>query len=551
MKAWHRLGLAGALFASAATLAAETPGGAVELGRQLYRDGASRDGLALHATVAGDAALTGTAAACASCHRRSGLGSAEGGKVIAAVTAPILFNPRHSALPGTSLEAAAGGRPAYTETTLRRAIREGIDPGGRKLSPLMPRYALDDAGLDALIAYLKTLTATPAPGVTADRLHLATIVTDGVDEQTRWALLGVLERYVAGHNAEIRQETRRGQRAVLGHARAYRAYRKWDLHVWSLNGPADGWAAQLDRYYRAQPVFAVVSGAGRGAWRPVHEFCEQRELPCLFPNIDAPPEEVGFYSLYFSRGLSLEADLIARDLSARAAGRRVVQVHRDDESGRTAAAALRRALAASPEVTLNDQPLPVGQTPAAVTWSDPSMQAATDVVFWLSGEDLATVAAGAVVPPKTDSLYLSSTLVDDPESALPAELRPRARLVDTYDPPASWQARRARLIQWLQANGTLLDEERVQANAYFAITLVSHTLQHLRENYSREYLVERLEHATENAPWSSVYRTLSLGRGQRFASKGGYVIPWRPEDGFRDAGEWIVPFRTTRGASGG
>jgi hypothetical protein len=32
----------------------------------------------------------------------------------------------------------------------------------------------------------------------------------------------------------------------------------------------------------------VVSGLGGSNWAPVHQFCERRQLPCLFPNVDAP-----------------------------------------------------------------------------------------------------------------------------------------------------------------------------------------------------------------------------------------------------------------------
>jgi hypothetical protein len=105
-------------------------------------------------------------------------------------------------------------------------------------------------------------------------------------------------------------------------------------------------------------------------------------------------------------------------------------------------------------------------------------------------------------------------------------------------------------VSWLRAHGLETVDERVQANAYFAIGLVGHTLEHLRENYSREYLIERLEHAIENAPWTSVYRALGLGNDQRFAAKGGYVIRWRAADGAADGGPWIVPVSSADAPSG-
>lgn len=513
-----------------------------EHGRRLYHEGVRTDGQPVHATVAGDAPVVGMQAACVSCHRRSGLGSVEGGRVVAPVTAAALLRPRQPALPGAAAATGASGRPAYTDETLRRVIRDGVDPSGRRLSPLMPRYALDDAELDAITAYLRTLSAAPAPGVTTDHIHFATIVTDDVAPAARQALVDVLQQYFDDHNAEIRQQTRRGERAVLGHSRAYRAWRRWTLHVWTLTGGPESWGAQLERLYSAAPVFAVVSGVGRGAWQPVHEFCERQALPCLFPNSALPPAASGFYSLYFSRGLALEAELLAHDLLAQPVGdtRRVLQLYRDSDEGRAAAGALRQALDGTPQLVLSEHRLAAGADVAALRGAL-ARNAATDVVLWLSAKDLAAVAAGPALPNHVANVYLSSGLLADAERDVPVALRPRARLVHPYDLPAAWQARRARLTGWLRSHGLATVDERLQANAYFAASLVGHTLEHLRENYSREYLIERLEHATENAPWTSVYRSLSLGSGQRFAAKGGYVIRWRAGDGTADGGPWIVP----------
>jgi hypothetical protein len=64
----------------------------------------------------------------------------------------------------------------YTETTLSRAIREGVGPSGSTLSPLMPRFALNDATMCALIDYLRTLSPAPAAGrgIAGKRLRVGT-----------------------------------------------------------------------------------------------------------------------------------------------------------------------------------------------------------------------------------------------------------------------------------------------------------------------------------------------------------------------------------------
>ncbi|TGC11597.1 hypothetical protein CUN85_00745 [Methanolobus halotolerans] len=49
------------------------------------------------------------------------------------------------------------GHPPYTNETIKIAIREGIDPSGDELDPVMPRWHMSDEDLDDLIEYLRGL----------------------------------------------------------------------------------------------------------------------------------------------------------------------------------------------------------------------------------------------------------------------------------------------------------------------------------------------------------------------------------------------------------
>ena len=50
-----------------------------------------------------------------------------------------------------------------------------------ELGGLMPRYALGEAELQSLKAYLETLSAQWSPGVDRDTIRIATVVAPGVD----------------------------------------------------------------------------------------------------------------------------------------------------------------------------------------------------------------------------------------------------------------------------------------------------------------------------------------------------------------------------------
>src|SRR5262249_32707504 len=129
-------------------------------------------------------------------------------------------------------------------------------------------------------------------------------------------------------------------------------YRLWQVETWSLTGPRASWREQLARRQREHPVFALVGGLPPPApdsWRPIHDFCEAEERPCLFPETELPPPEPGRYHPSWSRGLALEADALARHLEHPGSGAtsgappRIVQVYRAATPGEVAATAFREA----------------------------------------------------------------------------------------------------------------------------------------------------------------------------------------------------------------
>ncbi len=81
--------------------------------------------------------------ACVSCHGPDG----KGGNVqmmMANVQAPDI---RYSSLT----------QSGYTDETIKRAITQGLDEGGKPLAWPTPRWQMNDAQLNDLIAFLKTL----------------------------------------------------------------------------------------------------------------------------------------------------------------------------------------------------------------------------------------------------------------------------------------------------------------------------------------------------------------------------------------------------------
>ncbi len=462
--------------------------------------------------------------ACASCHRRSGFGASEGGAFVPPVTGPLLFGSQRQERPDLfrelyqEVQTAAyrarvrdpRPRPAYTGASLARAVREGLDPAGRKLSTLMPRYPLSDEEMGHLTAYLRTLSAAPSPGVDAEAIHFATVFTPEVAPAERQAILAVMEAFFQRKNADTEGLLRHAGGSPWYKDDLAKGFRKWVLHVWDLQGSAE----ELEAKMKEQPVFALLAGAGD--WRSIHEFCEREEVPCLLPSTLLPSGS-GSYTIYFNSGLAGEAKALASYLEP---STRIVQVYRDTEESRAPAEAFRKGLGDR----VVDFPLGAKKP----------LPEADDLVLWLEGKDVAEL--GDLTGFRR--IYLSSSLADPAD--LPVSLREKLVFTYPYTLPGREGPHGYRVRAWLRSRGIERTHERQQLNAFYALSLAEHALDHMAGSFSRDFFVESVEREAEVEINPGVFPRLSLGPGQSFASKGCYIVRLGESDGIEPLSDWIV-----------
>jgi len=287
----------------------------VELGRRIYMEGISASGQPLQEKRTGTDHAGGAIAACETCHRRSGMGSLEGNIVITPINGRFLFatdeNRPIALVDPRAPKNVTRAHTPYTDDSFAKALREGLNAEGNPMSPLMPKYDLSDAEVKAVMAYLRQLSSELSPGVGEDTLRFATIVTPGVDPKKSEAMLAMMRTAFLQRNAS--QENYSG-RMRMPIDLIPRTLRNWELSVWELKGEPDTWGAQLAEKYSKEPVFAVISGISNTTWAPVHEFCQREKVPCLLPSVVLTPQESAYYPFYYSRGVALEADVLARHL---------------------------------------------------------------------------------------------------------------------------------------------------------------------------------------------------------------------------------------------
>ncbi len=490
-----------------------------EAGRRLYQQGLLFDGTPIVATSLGNPAVAASAFRCAACHRPSGYGGSEGGTYVPPITARALFaSDEPSRLqqfrelyqedrPAREWSKLRTGRlrPAYDETSLLQALHHGLDTAGRRLDPVMPRYQLGLRDSANLLAYLRTLSLAPAPGVDEETLQLATVFTPETNSDRQAAIAEVVAAFVKRKNAETAALRQRARFSPYYKDEFTPSWRLWVHRFWRLSGPAEQWPEQLARAWSDQPVFALISGLGEGDWSAVQAFCEAKQLPCLFPLVTQPPDAPNGQIFYFRDGPRAEAAFLADWLAAHGQGRALLQW--GDPNGPAQAAMALLHARHQPRKTLGD----MGEA-LLVAWQDASALAGT-VNSWRG--------------PLPRQVFLSGSLLGEARTklALPAEWRSRTLILDPFGDSARIWPESHEVRSWLHARGLSTDHEGDRFDAWFALSALDHALTAMAGQFSTAYLLERIEHETERMPNPGHYPALSLAPGQRIASRQIRLVP--------------------------
>jgi hypothetical protein len=522
----------------------------------MYRQGILPSGEPMRAMMEGAAPVDGTLLTCASCHLRSGMGSREGGVAARPIGGPRLYQPllrasrnplhRKPRRPEAQAEPELV-RPAYTDATLSRALREGVDPSGRRLSGAMPRYSLDAPDMEMLIHYLKHLSAQRSPGATETTLRFATVATQGVDPADRDAMLATLQAYVDDHNSKpSRPAASAPPNAFVVKKPRYPSYPRLELVHWKLTGASDTWREQLEALHRAQPVFGLLGGMAAGEWRPMHEFCEEEGIPCLFPITNLPViSPTDWHTLYFSKGLYEEGAAAARYIGSMGipSGAPVFEVSRDIPEARALEQGFEdawRALGRPPPLRTVLRP---EEEPTATLESAGVGVGESVALYWLGPADLPALWNTVAAPNAPGVVFLSSGLLGEAVDSIPEEARRRTYITYAGSLPSERANRLAAVEDWLKRRGVPWTRPAVQSKAYFMGWMLSAALTRMRNDFYRDYLLDLMDTAGDQTFAIATYARMSFGPGQRYASKGCYIVQLvpgpRPE--LRPRSDWIVP----------
>ena len=519
----------------------------LELGERMYRQGILPSGEPMQAMVSADVSVDGGMFTCVNCHQRSGLGSIEGSVITWPVNGKELYIPRRrtgawnadkqkqgpAATERWSLPSqyqAADARPAYTDETLAKLLREGVDPTGRTLERGMPRYQINDSDMAVLTHYLKNLSIENDPGVDENRIRFATVVTEGVSVEDREAMLAVLQTHIKTHNTQTRPHKRRATAGPFYKTEKYGAYRLFELDVWELSGPRDTWQSQLESYYQAGPVFAMLGGISSGSWAPIHHFCEEHKIPCIFPVTDEPVvSDNDWYTLYLSKGFYQEGETAARYLRSTLDSKQetsVVQIYRSGSKGALLAQGFRENLGESDVITATEKKLGADQplTDELLQELFAAQQPAA-AQLWLNSKDITVVTNWLAKQSRLPAtIFASWKLLNGNASAIPDTLRDNIYLTYPRDLPENNKRNISVLQRWLKIRKIPATNLDIQSQMYFLGWMLPGAISHMRSEFFRDYFMESFDMMHDQDYAVAVFPRLTFGSGQRYASKGCYIV---------------------------
>jgi cytochrome c len=531
------------------------------LGKRLYHEGITVAGTPVKAVSQHDINISGKSAACVKCHRPSGFGSSEGGYYVPPITAPLLFAPRkldrtrlfpdmfQQVQPPTFSARLRQPhmRPAYTTESLTVTLREGRDSAGQELGVIMPRYQLSEEDVVALTSYLKTLSAELSPGVDDQEIHFVMLTSDNVPSTDREPVLETMRIFVDWHNRHLRNDRARPNFSPFHRSPFVPLERFWSFSVLTLTGENETWQKQVEDFYQAKPFFAIVSGLVRGSWSPISEFCDRHNVPCLLPITDLPVAGAqGGYSIYFSEGLTLEAKVLADyALNATPPSTRIFQLAAADQFGQIPSQMLRdKLMTRRPEMPHH---LKVYRNLSELSgkMAEVSRQLTKDdiLVIWPGADAHLAVDVVMQQRPPAGLIVLPSRAISLTSTALDDDFINRLRFVEPHEITVTKHPRSFVVRAWMRTRGLDIPRPTLQFEVYYALSLLEAALMNIREDYYRDYLVERIERESEKDLNPGIYPRLALGPTQRFASKGAFIVRLDAEQPGRlvAVSDWIVP----------
>ena len=471
-------------------------------GKLIYFDGISARGTDITAVVGDEAAiLPGSAMPCASCHGSDGLGRPEGGL--------LPLDIRWSELVKTYGHVHENGRrhPAYDEASFARSMVGGVDPANNQLDRSMPLYQMSSEDMADLIAYMKVLEHDLDPGVTDDRVQVATLLPlSGPASGTGQAMAGVIQGYFSGINEKG---------GIFG--------RRIELLAVPLGSSPEASVQNLEKAFDAEGIFAVVGAYTIGLDETLLESLRRDNVPLVGPfTLDPGDAFFDAAAFYLYPGLGDQARVLAEQaLSHGAAPGEVVVAgpagKRADSLVSAASDQLKKARSEADPVIERYAGDAFDAAEFAVRVADSEA-----LIFFGTQAELESLLSELEKQGDAPRVYLLSSLLAKPLFDAPASFD--QRIFIAYPTLSSDVTPRGRQEFQTLAETYSLPREHVQAQlaAFAAAKLFVEGLRRAGRNLSRARIVEGIEELYEFK--TGVTPPLTYGPNRRIGALGAHIV---------------------------
>ena len=482
-------------------------------GRRIYLRGESAAGRALTVTIGDDSVeLPATTLPCASCHGADGRGKPEGGVIPSDLTWASLTKPYGHTHPTGRVH------PAFTEQSLERAIVEGVDPAGNKLSPAMPKYQMSRTDMNDLLAYLRRIADDRDPGVTDTTITVGTLLpASGPMAETGQAMRDMLSAYFADLN----------QQGGIYH-------RRLELKIAATE--------QAQTFLANESIFALVGAVTASAEQEVAAVISREETPLiapftLYPQVTSPPDRHTFYLL---AGLPEQVRALANFAAQQVnpAQTKAAFIVLEEARANALATAMESQCQQAGWKTVKRYAYPRGQWQAA-SFVRQLQQDGMELVFFLGASgDETTLLDEAAKLNYAPQLYLPGSLAARATlNALP-RLRQNVYLAYPTLPSDQTPAALIEFREFLSRHKIAPRHTAAQLSAYVAAKLFAEGLKRAGRELTREKLIPALEGLYEFD--TGLTPRLTFGPNRRLGAFGAHIVTFdRTKKAFVPAGNWV------------
>jgi len=255
-------------------------------GKDIYLRGTSASGREIIARM-NDLDVPGSAFPCSGCHGMRGEGKSEGGVTAGDITWSNLIKPYGHTHP------TGRKHGPFTESSVIRAVVNGVDPSGNNLLVAMPRYKISAEDMADLLAYLKRIDTDLDPGLTDTSVTVGLVLpSSGALAEVGAAMKDVLAAYFDSINS-------RG--GIFS--------RRIELKVADAGAGGSVIPTAAQNFAHKEQVFAFVSGLSAGSDPQLAALARTEEIPIIGPSTLLPYLEnpANKYLFYLLPGVSEQA----------------------------------------------------------------------------------------------------------------------------------------------------------------------------------------------------------------------------------------------------